>query len=243
VEVKQETAPVETLLVADALTGQDAVNIASEFNNKLNLTGIVLTRIDGDSRGGAALSIKAVTGCPVKFLGTGEKISEIEEFHPSRIASRILDMGDIVSLVEKAIDNVDRLEAEQMAKKMQKGQFDLNDLASQIRSIRKMGGVGGMLNMLPGIKKIKNQLDEAKIDEKILLRQEAIITSMTSGERKNAKILNASRKKRIAAGAGVRVEDVNRLLKQYQDMSTVMKRLGKMDKSSLLRSGIGKLFS
>jgi signal recognition particle subunit SRP54 len=242
-QIKSVTNPCEILFVADAMTGQDAVNVAKEFNSKLSITGIILTRIDGDTRGGAALSIKAVTGCPIKFLGSGEKLSELEEFHPSRIASRILDMGDIVSLVEKAAENFNQLDAEKMAKKIQKGGFDLDDLAAQMKSIRKMGGVGSMLNFLPGIKKIKNQMADANVDEKILLRQEAIISSMTKHERKFPKILNASRKKRIAMGAGVQVQDINKLLKQHLDMSTMMKKFGKMDKKSMLRSGLGRLFS
>jgi signal recognition particle subunit SRP54 len=225
------------------MTGQDAVNVAKEFNDRLGLTGIVLTRIDGDTRGGAALSIKAVTNCAIKFLGAGEKLNELEEFHPKRIASRILDMGDIVSLVEKAAENFNQEEAEKMAKKIQKGKFDLNDLASQMKNIRKMGGLGGMMSMLPGINKIKNQIGDAGIDEKLLLRQEAIISSMTKKERRDAKLLNASRRRRIAAGAGVTVQDVNKLLKQYVDMAGMMKRFGKMDKKSMMRSGLGRLFS
>jgi len=242
-QIKNITQPVETLLVADSLTGQDAVNVAKEFHSKLTVTGIVLTRIDGDNRGGAALSMRSITGCPIKFLGAGEKLSELELFHPERIASRILDMGDIVSLVERAAETVNQEEAERLAKKMQKGAFDLNDLASQLKTIRKMGGIGGLMGMLPGMKKIKNQLADANIDEKIIGRQEAIISSMTKQERKNAKIINASRRRRIATGAGVSIQDVNRLLKQYQDMSTMMKRVSKMDKKSFIRSGLGNLFS
>ncbi|MFN7038404.1 MAG: signal recognition particle protein [Alphaproteobacteria bacterium] len=242
-EIKKTTNPIEILLVADAMTGQDAVNIAKNFNDKLNVTGIILTRMDGDSRGGAALSLKSVTGAPIKFLGNGERLSDLEEFHPSRIASRILGMGDIVSLVEKAASIVDQEEAEKMNKKIQKGNFDLDDLANQFKNIKKMGGIGSMLSMLPGLGKIKNQLDEKGFDEKILKRKEAIISSMTRFERKNPKILNASRKRRIANGAGVLVQDVNRLLKEYQDMHNVIKKFGKMDKKSLLRSGFGKLFS
>jgi signal recognition particle subunit SRP54 len=241
--VKKNTNPIETMLVADSLTGQDAVNIASQFNQRLSLTGIILTRIDGDNRGGAALSMRFTTGCPIKFLGSGEKLSDLQEFHPKRIASRILGMGDIVSLVEKAAETVNQEEAEKLAKKFKKGSFDLNDLASQIRNIKKMGGLGSMLSFLPGIGKIKDKLGEGKIDEKLLARQEAIIYSMTKQERKFPKLLNASRKKRIAAGAGVTVQDVNRLMKQYLDMSTVIKKLGKMDKKSMLRAGIGNIFS
>jgi signal recognition particle subunit SRP54 len=243
ITIKQLANPVETLLVADSLTGQDAVNVAKDFHSKLTVTGIVLTRIDGDNRGGAALSMRSITGCPIKFLGAGEKLNELEEFHPDRIASRILDMGDIVSLVERAAENINQEEAERLAKKMQKGTFDLNDLADQLKTIRKMGGVGGLMGMMPGMKKIKSQLADANIDEKIINRQEAIISSMTKLERKNAKIINASRRRRIAMGSGVTVQDVNRLLKQYQDMSTMMKKVSKMDKKSFMRSGLGNLFS
>jgi signal recognition particle subunit SRP54 len=243
VEIKKLASPVETLLVADSLTGQDAVNVAKEFHEKLTVTGIILTRIDGDNRGGAALSMRSITGCPIKFLGSGEKLTELEEFHPDRIASRILDMGDIVSLVERAAETINQEDAERLAKKVQKGTFDLNDLAEQLKTIRKMGGVGGLMGMLPGMKKIKSQLADANIDEKIIIRQEAIISSMTKQERKNAKIINASRRRRIAIGSGVTVQDVNRLLKQYQDMSTMMKKVSKMDKKSFMRSGLGNLFS
>jgi len=242
-DIKKIANPVETLLVADSLTGQDAVNVADHFHKKLTITGIVLTRIDGDNRGGAALSMRSVTGCPIKFLGAGEKLSELEEFHPDRIASRILDMGDIVSLVERAAENINHEQAEKLAKRVQKGIFDLNDLADQLKTIRKMGGVGGLMGMLPGMKKIKSQLAESNVDESILIRQEAIISSMTKKERKDAHIINASRRKRIAAGSGTSVQDVNRLLKQYQSMSMMMKKVSKMDKKSFMRSGMGKLFS
>lgn len=241
--IRQLSNPVETLLVADSLTGQDAVNVAKTFHERLGLTGIILTRIDGDGRGGAALSMRAVTGCPIKFLGSGEKLAELEEFHPSRVASRILGMGDIVSLVERAAENINQQEAAQLAKKIQKGNFDLNDLSAQLKTIRKMGGLGGMMGMLPGIGKLKNKLGEANIDEKVINRQEAIISSMTKQERLHAKLINASRKRRIATGAGVTVQEVNRLLKQHQDMATMMKKLGKMDKKSFMRSGLGNLFS
>ncbi len=241
--VKQLANPIETLLVADSLTGQDAVNVAKTFHERLALTGIVLTRIDGDGRGGAALSMRAVTGCPIKFLGVGEKLTELEEFHPNRIASRILGMGDIVSLVERAAENINQQEAEKLAKKVQKGNFDLDDLAAQLKTIRKMGGIGGMMGMLPGIAKLKNKMADAQVDESVIGRQEAIISSMTKQERRHAKIINASRKRRIAAGAGVSVQEVNRLLKQHQDMATMMKKLGKMDKKSFMRSGLGNLFS
>lgn len=241
--IRQLSEPIETLLVADSLTGQDAVNVAKSFHERLGLTGIVLTRIDGDGRGGAALSMRAITGCPIKFLGAGEKLSELEEFHPSRIASRILGMGDIVSLVERAAENINQQEAEKLAQKIKKGNFDLDDLAAQLKTIRKMGGVGGMMGMLPGIAKLKSKMNEAQMDESIIGRQEAIISSMTKGERRFSKTINASRKRRIATGAGVTVQDVNRLLKQHQDMATMMKKLGKMDKKSMMRSGLGSLFS
>ena len=240
-EVKSISQPIETLLVADSLTGQDAVVIAKEFNEQVMVTGIVLTRIDGDGRGGAALSMRQVTGCPIKYLGTGEKPTDMEEFHPDRIASRILDMGDVVSLVEKASEIVDEQEAIKLAKKVRKGEFDLDDLSSQLKSLKKMGGVGSMLGMLPGVGKMKKQIADLPIDDNMMERQQAIISSMTRAERKKAEILNGSRKRRVAAGAGVTVQDVNRLLKQFKDMRKMMKRFGKMDKKSLMRAGLGNL--
>ncbi|MFP6774990.1 MAG: signal recognition particle protein [Alphaproteobacteria bacterium] len=230
--------PVETLLVADSLTGQDAVNVAEQFNKRLNLTGIVLTRIDGDGRGGAALSMRAVTGCPIKLLGVGEKLDELETFHPDRIASRILGMGDVVSLVEKATENIDEEQAEQLAKKIQKGQFDLNDLLDQLRQISKMGGLDGLMAMLPGVGKMKKQIAAANIDAKLIKRQEAIILSMTAEERLKPKVIHASRKKRIAAGSGTSVQEVNRLLKQFKQMSGMMKKVSKMGKKGMLRGGL-----
>jgi signal recognition particle subunit SRP54 len=224
------------------MIGQDCANVALAFHEKIGITGAILTRIDGDARGGAALSIMGVTGCAIKFLGIGEKLEQLEEFHPQRLASRILDMGDIVSLVEKAAANIDAKEAEAMAKKMQKGKFDLNDMLSHIATIRKMGGMGGVMSLIPGIKKITSQLTNNQIDEKLLNRQEAIIFSMTVKERLHPKILNASRKLRIAKGSGVGVPEINRLLKQYQHMSDMMKKLSKMDKKSLMRSGLDKIF-
>ncbi len=226
-QIRDATNPAEILLVADSLTGQDAVNIAKEFHNKINITGIILTRIDGDGRGGAALSMRQVTGQPIKFMGTGEKLTEFEVFHPKRIAARILDMGDVVSLVEKAAENVDMVEAEQMAKKMQAGQFDFNDMLKQFAMMQKMGGIGSLMNMLPGIGKIKKQLDN-KIDDNILNQQRAIIESMTAQERAYPKLINGSRKKRIAAGCGLTVQDVNRLLKAHKQMSAMMKKMRKM---------------
>lgn len=244
VEIHSSSNPVETLLVADSLTGQDAVNVAKHFQEALPLTGIILTRIDGDGRGGAALSMRSSTGQPIKFLGVGEKLHELEDFHPERIASRILDMGDIVSLVERAAESINQQEAEHLAKKLQKGQFDMNDLASQLRTIRKMGGMMGVMSFLPGVGKFKDKLAEANVDERILKRQEAIINSMTKQERIHPKLLNGSRRRRIAQGAGVTVQDVNILIKQYQTMTTMMKRFGKMDKKSLMRGGrFPKLFS
>jgi signal recognition particle subunit SRP54 len=236
--VRDAAQPTETLLVADAMTGQDAVNVAKAFNERIGVTGIMLTRIDGDARGGAALSMRAVTGKPIKFVGTGEKIDALEPFHPERIAGRILDMGDVVSLVEKAAETIDQQEAEKLAAKLQKGSFDLDDLASQLKQVRKMGGMSGMMGMLPGIGKIKKQLSEANIDEGMLKRQEAILSSMTKQERRNPKLLNASRRLRIAAGSGTSVPEINRLLKQYQDMAHMMKKAQKLGKKGLMRHGL-----
>jgi len=230
--------PVETLLVADSLTGQDAVNVAQQFKERTDITGIMLTRIDGDARGGAALSMRAVTGCPIKLLGTGEKLDEIEVFHPDRIASRILGMGDVVGLVEKAAEAIDEEEAAKLEAKIKKGSFDLEDLAGQLRQMRKMGGMEGLMGMLPGVGKMKQQLANANVDENILKRQEAIISSMTPKERQLPKIIAASRKRRIAAGSGTTVPDVNRLLKQHKQMASMMKKMGKMGKKGLMRHGI-----
>ncbi|MEE8445977.1 MAG: signal recognition particle protein [Alphaproteobacteria bacterium] len=230
--------PTETLFVADAMTGQDAVRAAQAFHERLHVTGVVLTRIDGDARGGAALSIRAVTGCPIKLLGTGERIDALEVFHPARIASRILGMGDVVSLVERATETVDEEEAEKLAAKLQKGEFDFDDLAQQLRQIRKMGGMGGIIGMLPGVGKVKKQLAQANVDDKALSRQEAIILSMTPKERRNPKLFNASRRRRIAAGAGATVQEVNRVLKQHKEMSRAMKRMNKLGKKGLMRHGL-----
>tara|TARA_Y100000815_G_scaffold173249_1_gene157720 strand:- start:490 stop:1854 length:1365 start_codon:yes stop_codon:yes gene_type:complete len=232
------TQPTETLLVTDSLMGQDAVKIAEGFQKRISLTGLVLTRIDGDGRGGAALSMRAVTGCPIKLMGVGEKLEALEDFHPERIASRILGMGDVISLVEKAQATLEQEEAEQLATKLSKGQFDFDDLALQIGQIRKMGGMDGMLALLPGIGKIKKQMAAGKIDEHQLLWQEAIIRSMTPGERQNARLLNSSRKRRIAAGSGTSVQDINRLIKQQKDMTTMMKRAKKMGKKGLMPQGM-----
>ncbi len=237
-EVSKAVSPAETLLVADAMTGQDAVNIATEFNEKVGVTGIMLTRVDGDARGGAALSMRAVTGRPIKLIGTGEKLDALEAFHPDRIAGRILGMGDVVGLVEKAAETIEQEEAEKLAKKIQKGKFDLEDMAKQLNQIRKMGGLDGLMGMLPGIGKMKKQIAEAKVDPKVLSHQEAIISSMTPRERKSPKLIQASRKRRIAAGSGTTVQDVNRLLKQFMEMNKMMKRVGKMGKKGLMRGGM-----
>ena len=225
--VKKLASPAETLLVADAMMGQDACNVAREFNEKLGVTGIVLTRIDGSSRAGAALSMRMIAGVPVKYLGTGEKTDEMEEFHADRIAGRILGQGDVVSLVERAIETVDREEADKMAARMMKGKFDLEDLLSQLRQIQKLGSLGGIMGMIPGLSKFKNQIADAGIGDAVIKKQEAIILSMTKAERKNPDIIKASRKKRIAAGSGVEVHDVNKLLKQYEQMASMMKKMGR----------------
>jgi signal recognition particle subunit SRP54 len=243
--IQVATNPIETLLVADAMTGQDAVRIAEGFKAILSITGLVLTRIDGDSRGGAALSMRAVTGCPIKFLGVGEKTDHLEVFYPQRLADRILDMGDIVSLVERASDVVVQEDAEKLAKKMQKGQFDLDDMASHIQQMLKMGGLSTLMGFLPGMGKIKDQIADSGIDDKMIRRQLGIIYSMTKQERKNVQILNASRRRRIAKGAGVEVSDVNRLLKQHQQMQLMMKKMGKLEQKGIkgmLPSALGNLF-
>src|SRR5665213_124063 len=239
--VREAAAPHQTILVADAMTGQDAVNVAKAFGERAGVTGIVLTRVDGDARGGAALSMRAITGRPIVFIGTGEKIDALEPFHPERIAGRILGMGDVVSLVEKAAETADQDEAERLAKKLQKGNFDLDDLAGQLRQLRRMGGMSSMLGMLPGIGKIKRQIDAANLDEKLLIRQEAIISSMTKSERKNPNLLNGSRRRRVAAGSGTTVPEINRLMKQYQDMSGMMKRMKKLGQKGMMRHGMSAL--
>jgi signal recognition particle subunit SRP54 len=239
--VGAEARPHQTLLVADAMTGQDAVNLAQAFGERAAITGIVLTRVDGDARGGAALSMRQITGKPIVFIGVGERIGALEPFHPERIAGRILGMGDVVSLVEKAAETVDRDEAEKLAAKMAKGSFDLDDLAGQLRQIRRMGGMGGMLSMLPGVGKLKKQLGDAQIDETIVKRQEAIISSMTKSERRNPKLLNGSRRRRIAGGSGTSVPEINRLLKQYQDMADMMKKMKKLGPKGLQRHGLAGL--
>lgn len=239
--VKAAVRPHETLLVVDAMTGQDAVNTARIFNERLGITGIVMTRVDGDARGGAALSMRAVTGAPIKLLGAGEKLDALEDFHPDRIAGRILGMGDIVSLVERATENIDQVEAEKLAARMQKGQFSLEDYASQLKQIGKMGGMSGLMGMLPGIAKVKAQLQDAKLDTSMLKRQAAIIGSMTVKERRQPEVIKASRKRRIAAGAGASVQEVNRLLKQFEDMRDMMKRMNKMGQKGMMRGGLAAL--
>jgi signal recognition particle subunit SRP54 len=239
--VRDATSPAETLLVADAMTGQDAVNVAQNFKDRVGLTGIVLTRVDGDARGGAALSMRAVTGCPIKLLGVGEKLDALEDFHPSRVAGRILGMGDVVSLVEKAAETIERDEAEKLAAKMEKGNFDLNDLSQQLKQLQKMGGLGGVMGLLPGVGKIQKQLSQANIDERILKRQQAIISSMTREERKKPELIKASRKQRIANGSGVSVADVNKLLKQHMEMQRMMKQMKKLGQKGLMRQGLSAL--
>ncbi len=238
-DIKAAGNPHEILLVADSLTGQDAVNLAKNFDSRVGITGLVLTRIDGDGRGGAALSMRAVTGKPIKLIGTGEKMDELEEFHPKRIADRILGMGDIVSLVEKAAETIDAEKAAAMAQKMQKGLFDLNDLSEQLGQMSKLGGMGAIMGMLPGIGKMKKQIDAAGMDDSIFKRQQAIISSMTRKERSTPKLLNASRKKRVAAGSGSSVQDINKLLKMHRQMADMMKKMGgKKGKRGML-GGLG----
>jgi signal recognition particle subunit SRP54 len=230
--------PQEVLLVVDSLTGQDAVNVAQSFSGEVNLTGVVLTRMDGDARGGAALSMRAVTGKPIKFAGTGEKIDAIEPFHPGRVANRILGMGDVVSLVEKAAAVVEKEEAEKLAERMLKGQFDMNDLRTQLRQMQNMGGLGMLAGMMPGMKKAKAAMQASGMDDRVLLRMDAIIGSMTPKERQRPELLNAKRKKRIAAGSGTEVQDVNKLLKMHQEMGRAMKQIKKMGGLK----GLGALF-
>ena len=226
-EVKAATNPHEVLLVLDSLTGQDAVNTAKAFDSRLAITGTVLTRADGDGRGGAALSMRAVTGKPIKLLGTGEKWDALEDFDPGRIAGRILGMGDIVGLVEKAAQTIDVEKAKSIAEQMKKGAFDLEDLSEQLKQMEKLGGMGGLMGMLPGVGKIKSQLSAANVDDRILKRQRAIISSMTPKERRQPKLLDAKRKRRIAAGSGTRVEDVNKLIKMHRQMADMMRAMGK----------------
>ncbi|MGE0226121.1 MAG: signal recognition particle protein [Acetobacteraceae bacterium] len=240
-QVREVTDPAETLLVVDAMTGQDAVNTAKAFNDAVGVTGIVMTRMDGDARGGAALSMRAITGAPIKLVGVGEKQDALEDFHPERVAGRILGMGDIVGLVEKAADTIDQQEAEKLAARMAKGRFDLEDFAQQLKQINKMGSLSGLIEMLPGAGKIKDQLAGADLDKKVVNRQVAIISSMTMKERRNPDIIKASRKKRIASGSGTTVQDVNRLLKQFDDMTSMMKKMNKLGQKGLMRHGLAAL--
>jgi signal recognition particle subunit SRP54 len=232
--ISKQANPAETLLVVDAMTGQDAVNVAKEFDEKVGITGVMMTRIDGDARGGAAMSMRGITGKPIKLMGTGEQWDKIEPFYPDRIAGRILGMGDVVSLVEKAQETIEADEAAAMAEKFKKGQFDFNDLLKQIRQMNKMGGAGALMKMLPGLGSMAKQV-EGKLDDSITRQQEAIILSMTLEEREKPTIMSASRKKRIASGSGTSVQDVNRLIKQQQQMQTVMKRIKKMGMGNMMK--------
>jgi signal recognition particle subunit SRP54 len=243
-DIRKVSDPHEILLVADALTGQDAVNLARSFDERVGITGLVLTRMDGDGRGGAALSMRAVTGKPIKLIGTGEKMDALEEFHPKRIADRILGMGDIVSLVERAAETIDQEKAVAMARKMQAGKFDLNDLADQLRQMQKMGGLGGIMGMMPGMGKMKDQVAAAGLDDKTFVRQLAIISSMTQKERSNPDILKHSRKKRIAAGSGTNAADINKLLKMHRQMADMMKAMGGKGKGAgMMRKMMGGMAS
>lgn len=232
--------PNETLLVVDSLTGQDAVNVATSFSEQVPLTGVILTRMDGDARGGAALSMRAVTGKPIKFAGVGEKLDAIEPFHPKRVAGRILGMGDVVSLVERAAESIQAEDAERIANRMAKGQFDMNDLRAQLQQMRRMGGLGALAGMIPGMKKAQAAMASGAVDEKILLRMDAMITSMTPKERAKPELLNAKRKIRVAKGSGTTVQDVNKLLKMHQEMSTAMKKLKKMGGLKGMMAMLGK---
>ncbi len=239
-QVRDLSHPHETLLVADALTGQDAVNVARAFHERIGVTGIVLTRLDGDARGGAALSMRRVTGQPIKLVGTGEKLDALESFHPERMAGRILGMGDVVSLVEKAAELVDQDEAEKIAKKLAKGSFDMNDFRSQLAQVSKMGGMGGILGKLPGIQKFKAQIADAKLDDSLVTRQIAIIDSMTRKERREPKSIDGSRRRRIARGSGTEVQDVNRLLKQHRQMQDMVKQMKKAGGMKGLQGMLGR---
>jgi signal recognition particle subunit SRP54 len=232
---------MKSSLVADALTGQDAVNLARNFDERVGITGLVLTRMDGDGRGGAALSMRAVTGKPIKLIGVGEKMAELEEFHPRRVADRILGMGDIVSLVEKAAENIDAEKAAAMAAKMKTGKFDLNDLADQLGQMQKMGGMGGIMGMMPGMAGMKDKMASAGLDDKMFGRQMAIISSMTKAERANPDILKHSRKKRIAAGSGTDAAEINKLLKMHRSMADMMKMMGGKGKGGMMKQMMGGL--
>ena len=232
-QLEKEISPIETLLVLDSLTGQEAVNVVKDFSNKIKLSGSIITRVDGDARGGAALSMKYITDCPIKFMGVGEHIDDLEIFHPERIANRILGMGDIVSLVEKASENIDEQDAERMATKLQKGEFDLDDLLSQIRQMKKMGGLSSIMKFIPGLKNLENKISHNDSAENSIMKQEAIILSMTKYERSKPKIINGSRKKRIATGSGTKVSDINRVLKQHKKMTDMMKKFTKNGMNSM----------
>ena len=238
-DIKAATNPHEILLVADSLTGQDAVQTAQAFHDAVGVTGIVLTRLDGDARGGAALSMRHVTGCPIKLVGTGEKLDALEEFHPERMAGRILDMGDVVALVEKAAEAIEEEEAARMAQRMASGKFDMNDFLAQLKQLQKMGGLGGILGMLPGLGKMQKQIAAAGVDDTMIKRQEAIILSMNKRERQQVGLLNASRRKRIAAGSGTTVQDVNKLVKQYQDMARMMKKMNTKQGAAAMKAMMG----
>ena len=240
--VRDITKPRETLLVVDGLTGQDAVNVATEFDGKVGISGVVLTRMDGDGRGGAALSMRAVTGQPIKFVGLGEKMDAIEEFHPERVAGRILGMGDIVSLVEKAQETIEAEQAEKMMRRFQKGRFNMNDLKNQLEQMGKMGGMEGIMGMMPGMKKMASQVKESGFDEKVFARQIALINSMTKVERANPQLLQASRKKRIAKGAGLEVSELNQLIRMHRQMADMMKKMGKMGKGGMLKQAMKGMF-
>ncbi|MDJ1257421.1 MAG: signal recognition particle protein [Candidatus Midichloria sp.] len=236
-EICQIARPQEVLLVADCMIGQDSVNVAKAFNEQVSLSGIILTKTEGDARGGAALSMKFITGCPIKFIGVGEKVNDLEEFKAESIASHILNMGDIIYLVEKMKDIVDEQESEKLAKKLQKGKFDMNDLLAQLKSMKKLGGVGSLIGMIPGFGKLKASAEQIKQGEEMFKRQEAIIFSMTVFERRNPKLINPSRKNRIARGSGTSIQEVNRLLKQYLEMNNMIKKMSNMDPSNLKRLG------
>jgi signal recognition particle subunit SRP54 len=240
-ELESIVEPIETLLILDSMTGQDAINVAKNFSDKIKLTGAILTRVDGDARGGAALSLKLTTGGPIKFIGNGEKIDDIEIFHPDRIANRILDMGDVVTLVEKAAENIDHQEAEKMAERLQQGEFDLNDLLSQINQMKKMGGISSMLKFIPGMKNLGDKANTVSDDA--IKKQEAIILSMTKLERRKPKMINSSRKQRIAKGSGTVVSEVNRILKQHRKMADMMKRVSKKGMSGLQDLGLPQDFN
>ncbi|SLN55624.1 signal recognition particle protein [Pseudooctadecabacter jejudonensis] len=241
--VRDVANPRETMLVVDGLTGQDAVHTAENFDDRIGITGVVLTRMDGDGRGGAALSMRAVTGRPIRFVGLGEKMDAIEEFHADRVAGRILGMGDIVSLVEKAQETIEAEQAEKMMKRFQKGRFNMNDMKMQLDQMLKMGGMEGMMGMMPGMKKMSKQVEEAGFDDSVLKRQIALINSMTKKERANPQLLQASRKKRIAAGAGLEVRELNQLIKMHRQMSDMMKKMGKMGKGGMLKQAMKGMFS